>query len=215
MLKAANRNKKLENVAVMLTNRCNLSCKHCCASQIMSEKDISFDIVRKVVELNPHQICITGGEPLLYKNIEEVLKFIKKHYNGKLLLATNGLLVNKYIDMIVKYFDKVTSDGIYCKHILIMNNGKMKLKYLPDIGSVSDTTLIQRLRLAGIIDGLSCLPSYLKYSYTGSRSYKTLFILMDSTDPINSVNETLAEYKNGRGCKRCKIFYEYHKCTNL
>ena len=98
MLKAANRNKKLENVAVMLKNRCNLSCKHCCASQIMSEKDISFDIVRKVVELNPHQICITGGEPLLYKNIEEVLKFIKKHYNGKLLLATNGLLVNKYID---------------------------------------------------------------------------------------------------------------------
>ncbi len=97
MLKAANRNKKLENVAVMLTNRCNLSCKHCCASQIMSEKDISFDIVRKVVELNPHQICITGGEPLLYKNIEEVLKFIKKHYNGKLLLATNGLLVNNIL----------------------------------------------------------------------------------------------------------------------
>lgn len=114
MLKAANRNKKLENVAVMLTNRCNLSCKHCCASQIISEKDISFDIVRKVVELNPHQICITGGEPLLYKNIEEVLKFIKKHYNGKLLLATNGLLVNKYIDMIVKYFDKVeiSIDGL-------------------------------------------------------------------------------------------------------
>ena len=80
----------------------------------MSEKDISFDIVRKVVELNPHQICITGGEPLLYKNIEEVLKFIKKHYNGKLLLATNGLLVNKYIDMIVKYFDKVeiSIDGL-------------------------------------------------------------------------------------------------------
>ena len=58
MLKAANRNKKLENVAVMLTNRCNLSCKHCCASQNIKKKDISFDIVRKVVELNPPVIHI-------------------------------------------------------------------------------------------------------------------------------------------------------------
>lgn len=107
---------------------------------------------------------------------------------------------------VLNIFDKVTSDGIYCKHILIMNNGKNEVEDLPDIGSVSDTTLIQRLRLAGIIDGLSCLPSYLKYSYTGSRSYKTLFILMDSTDPINSVNETLAEYKMEEVVNGAKYF---------
>lgn len=114
ILKDNNRNKKLENVAVMVTNKCNLSCKHCCASQIMAKKDISFDIIKKVVELNPRQICITGGEPLLYENIEDVLRFIRKRYNGKLLLATNGILVNKYIDMIVKYFDKVeiSIDGL-------------------------------------------------------------------------------------------------------
>ena len=74
---------------------------------------------------------------------------------------------------VLNIFDKVTSDGIYCKHILIMNNGKNEVEDLPDIGS---------------------------------GSYKTLFILMDSTDPINSVNETLAEYKMEEVVNGAKYF---------
>lgn len=98
----------------MLTNRCNLSCKHCCATQVMSKKDISFDILGKVIELNPLQIALSGGEPLLHNQIEDILKFIRKQYTGQIELDTNGTLVNKYLDSIIKYVDKVSIsiDGI-------------------------------------------------------------------------------------------------------
>ena len=110
----AKENKRVECVSVMLTNRCNLSCKHCCATQVMSKKDISFDILGKVIELNPLQIALSGGEPLLHNQIEDILKFIRKQYTGQIELDTNGTLVNKYLDSIIKYVDKVSIsiDGI-------------------------------------------------------------------------------------------------------
>ncbi len=107
---------------------------------------------------------------------------------------------------VLNIFDKVTTDGIYCKHILIMNNGKNEVEDLPDIGSVSDVTLINRLKLSGIFDNISNLPSYLKYSYTGLKTYKSLFILMDETDPICSINQTLAEYKMEEVVNGAKYF---------
>lgn len=107
---------------------------------------------------------------------------------------------------VLNIFDKITASGSYSKHILIMNDGKNEVEDLPDIESVSDATLVKRLKEAGIIDGLSGLPSYLKYSYTGSRTYKNIFILMDSTDPTNSVYETLAEYKMEEVINGAKYF---------
>ncbi len=107
---------------------------------------------------------------------------------------------------VLNIFDKITADGFFCKHILIMNDGKNESVDLPDIGSVSDTTLITRLKEAGLIDTISNLPTYLKYAYTGSRTYKTLIVLMDSTDPTNSVNETLAQYKTEEVINGAKYF---------
>lgn len=114
ILKSNGKNKRLECVTVMLTNKCNLSCKHCCATQVTTQKDISFDVLENVIKLNPMQIAVTGGEPLLNHQIEDVLKFIRKRYAGKIELDTNGILVNKYLDLIIKYVDKVSIsiDGI-------------------------------------------------------------------------------------------------------
>lgn len=114
ILKSNEKTKRLECVTVMLTNKCNLSCKHCCATQIMAKKDISFDVLESVIKLNPLQIAVTGGEPLLHSQVEDVLKFIRKRYAGKIELDTNGTLVNKYLNLITKYVDKVSIsiDGI-------------------------------------------------------------------------------------------------------
>lgn len=114
ILKSNKKTKRLECVTVMLTNKCNLSCKHCCATQVMAKKDISFDVLGSVIKLNPLQIAVTGGEPLLHGQIKDVLKFIRKRYTGKIELDTNGTLVNNYLDLIIKYVNKVSIsiDGI-------------------------------------------------------------------------------------------------------
>jgi electron transport complex protein RnfC len=46
----------------------------------------------------------------------------------------------------------------------------------------------------------------LKYAYVGGRSYKTVIVLMDSTDPNNSINQTLAEYKTEEVVNGAKYF---------
>ena len=96
---------------------------------------------------------------------------------------------------VLNIFEKLNSDGEYSKHILIMNDNKNEVEDLPEIESISDVSLIARLKEAGIIDNIADMPSYLKYAYVGARSYSTLLILMDSTDPNNSINQTLAEYR--------------------
>lgn len=107
---------------------------------------------------------------------------------------------------VLNVFSKNTISGDYAKHILIMNDNKNESVDLPEMESVSDVTLISRLREAGIVDTISGMPTYLKYAYVGGRSYKTVLILMDSTDPNNSVNQTLAEYKMEEVVNGAKYF---------
>jgi electron transport complex protein RnfC len=96
---------------------------------------------------------------------------------------------------VLNIFDKMSTYGVVCKHVLIMNDNKNEVQDLDDIGSISDVVLIERLRDAGVIDTISMMPAYLKYAYIGARSYRTLLVLLDSTEPNNTVNQTLTEFK--------------------
>lgn len=116
---------------------------------------------------------------------------------------------------VLNIFDKMNFNGEYSKHILIMNDNKGEVQDLPVIESVSDVTLIQRLKDAGIVDTISSMPSYLKYAFTGSRSYKHLVILMDSTDPNSSVNQTLAEYRMEEVVNGARYFMNITSATTI
>ena len=107
---------------------------------------------------------------------------------------------------VLNIFDKVTSSGEYCKHILIMNDNKNECLDLPEIESVSDSTLVERLKDAGMVDTIAKMPTFMKYAYTGHKSYKKLYILMDEIDPNCTVNKTLAEFKMGAVVNGAKYF---------
>lgn len=57
---------------------CNLRCRHCYASQYLGEKPLPFDKVVKVIrdasESGVEHINYTGGEPLLRKDMIDILK---------------------------------------------------------------------------------------------------------------------------------------------
>lgn len=76
---------EIDTISVDVTHRCNLNCLHCsaCSGTIQEKEHLSTDTVIKilsdVIKLKPKNICITGGEPLVRKDIWELLNYIKKN----------------------------------------------------------------------------------------------------------------------------------------
>ena len=165
------------------------------------------------IDITPMRPMEFYNVPLKVKNIAEsepVVQVGDEVKQGTLIAKPSGNFgINIFSPVsgkVLNIFNKVTLGGEYAKHILIMNDNKNESVDLSEIDSVSDVTLINRLREAGLVDTISGMPTYLKYAYVGNRSYRTLLILMDSTDPNNSINQTLAEYKTEEVVNGAKYF---------
>jgi len=100
-------------VTLQINRACNLKCVYCSEYQYFDE--MSIEDVRKAVNnlYGINRIIISGGEPLLHKNLIDILKLCREKFDV-VALATNAVLLTlndaieivKYID----YFD-VTIDG--------------------------------------------------------------------------------------------------------
>src|SRR5438128_7904785 len=81
--------------------RCNLACKYCNEYDDFSKPiptEIMFQRVDKLAELGTSVVTISGGEPLLHPDLDEIIRRIRKH--GMIAgLITNGyLLVSERIE---------------------------------------------------------------------------------------------------------------------
>lgn len=86
--------------SIQLTNRCNLHCTHCCVSageNLCNEFDTKTikAILDKVVEWNPRNIMLSGGEPLIRNDFFEILSYLRNQYLGKIIVSTNALLIDE------------------------------------------------------------------------------------------------------------------------
>ena len=77
-------------VFVRLTG-CNLRCSYCDTTYAYEEGiDMSVkEIAKKIEGYDCKNVCITGGEPLLQKNIYKLINLLKKE-NYKIFIETNG-----------------------------------------------------------------------------------------------------------------------------
>lgn len=95
-----NTNIKYETASLILTNRCNLSCIHCCqdAGGDKNTDELGTEewlcIIDKIKKLKIQTITVTGGEVLLRKDMEQISRYLRKGYEGHLVLITNGTLIN-------------------------------------------------------------------------------------------------------------------------
>lgn len=115
--KISETDKKLRSIYIDITNRCNLNCVYCNKKNIndsiidLSEKDID-KILKKLFTLNENNeftVNLTGGEPLLNKNLESILKIVNK-YTSKINIWTNGILLNS---------ENITYIKRYCSYLII------------------------------------------------------------------------------------------------
>ena len=111
-------------IYLLITNRCNLRCTHCCAdAEGEASKTFQLEMntqqwkktIDKVISANPKGVAITGGEPMIRNDFFEILETEQKKYTGKIALATNSTLIsNENVSTLVKLIDKidVSIDGI-------------------------------------------------------------------------------------------------------
>ena len=102
-----------------ITKKCQLNCIHCCnifRRNHQSIEDISPDraknIIKKLNQYNVKKIVFTGGDPLEYNHIFELIKYAKS-FGMKISLSTNGILLEKYYDQIVELSPLKIVIGIY------------------------------------------------------------------------------------------------------
>jgi len=83
---------------VEITRRCNLTCSYCYqTNDPLSDKSISEveNEVKTILRLRKcDTMFISGGEPLLHADLEEIVKMIRS-FNVKAVLVTNGHTLNK------------------------------------------------------------------------------------------------------------------------
>ncbi len=90
---------------LQIIGKCNLKCKFCCgAPKNIIEQP--FYVVKKVIDklkvINIERIVITGGEPLIYPDIDEVIKYIYD-CGIEIYLSTNAYFLDKHFETIIKY----------------------------------------------------------------------------------------------------------------
>ena len=80
-----------------ITNKCNLNCLHC---RGMAEEELNsrtiLRVAKEIPSLKPGWVIIEGGEPLLRKELFEIIEIIHES-KIRIYLISNGMLFNENI----------------------------------------------------------------------------------------------------------------------
>lgn len=128
---------EFNNVAILLTENCNARCEMCCDSRgrvvgktlDINEIDLILENINNVKSIN--HISLTGGEPMLYKEMVEYILNYKFNRNISISLKTNGFWGNNFSkaeEFISKYAKKISKISLSYDefHIPFINVDSLK-----------------------------------------------------------------------------------------
>src|SRR5262245_41668505 len=99
------RGRRLRDLRVSVTDRCNFRCVYCMPKDVFGrdypflahDELLSFEEIERVarafVGLGVRKIRLTGGEPLLRRNLERLIESLARIPDIDLTLTTNGALL--------------------------------------------------------------------------------------------------------------------------
>lgn len=98
-------NRKIDYLRISVTDRCNLRCIYCMPSygivnkahqELLSFEEI-VEIVKAAVHLGIDKIRLTGGEPLVRKNLVNLISLLSNIEGiNDISMTTNGILLKEY-----------------------------------------------------------------------------------------------------------------------
>lgn len=119
---------KFKRIYIEITNICNLNCSFCISSnkarKTMTTKEF-ITVLDKINNYTDYIYLHVKGEPLLYKDLDEILSISKK-YHKKVCITTNGMFLKDKLNILNKY------DNIYQINISL-HSENYKDNYLEDI----------------------------------------------------------------------------------
>ncbi len=99
-------NRVHDYLRISLTDKCNLRCTYCCPVDLpkgfyAGAQKMSADEIEKIVSVfvseGVNKIRLTGGEPLIRKDVKEIIARLSK-YPVELAITTNGVFVDEFIE---------------------------------------------------------------------------------------------------------------------
>lgn len=107
---------RLKEIIISITNRCNSRCIMCQIPQIQDNGEMTTEELKELISdaknIHPNSIVFSGGEPLLRKDLFELISFANQ-YKINTCLTSNGTLVD---DKIAK---RLSASGIGVVNISI------------------------------------------------------------------------------------------------
>jgi Fe-coproporphyrin III synthase len=104
---------QIVSLPILLLNvheHCNCRCMMCDIWQRTDGKELDLlDFARhreSIVRLGVRQVVLTGGEPLLHRNLEALLRFLRE-CNVRVTLLTTGLLLSKRAGVVADGVDEI------------------------------------------------------------------------------------------------------------
>lgn len=108
-------------IVLNITNRCNLQCLHCFnkSGENLKENELTeeevFEFIKEISDIKPFNLCFSGGEPLIRKELLLKSAKILSSKGIRISLVTNGCFINREIAKDLKVagvFDiEVSIDG--------------------------------------------------------------------------------------------------------
>jgi len=101
----------IDYMRISITDRCNLRCIYCMPSRGLApmehEEILRYEEIVRILKIAVRsglkKIRITGGEPLVRKNVPYLIKLVKAIEGiGDLSLTTNGILLAQYADSLAE-----------------------------------------------------------------------------------------------------------------
>lgn len=116
----------LRYLELQITKRCNLRCKHCFVGD-SSNTNLAFEKIVKILkefeDMQGLRVLITGGEPLLHPEFDEINSIFPELALRKILF-TNGILLN---DVLLKKLNvqeiQISLDGMKQGHESLRGKG--------------------------------------------------------------------------------------------
>jgi radical SAM protein with 4Fe4S-binding SPASM domain len=173
--------KSLHEMWIITNFSCNLRCKHCYTiSRVNGEKDmLRAEEIKKIVddarELGTQIFYFTGGEPLLRKDILDLVAYVTER--SKLILFTNGTLITKEIAKeLSKHKDRlivqISIEGHNEEFNSMIRNKGMFARAVKGVERLLEEELLGKMNINGNyvryhhLIFLICFGNALKYSFT-------------------------------------------------
>lgn len=154
--------RNIDYLRISITDRCDLRCMYCMPGegvmQTNHENILTYDEIVRLChvfsDLGISKIKITGGEPLVRKNMPKLL-FDLKQVTGitSVTITTNGVLLSKFLDELVK-------NGVDAINISLDTLDPAVYKQITGMDAFS--LVLYSINTAALIEGLSvkinCVP---------------------------------------------------------